>query len=58
MDFVDILDFDEFLVMKRVYIEIGNVFVIVYVIDDKWFYEFVKFFCDEIYSIKGIVNIF
>lgn len=43
--------------MKRVYIETGNAFVIVYAIDDKPSYEFAKSLCDEIYSIKGMVNI-
>lgn len=58
MDFVDTSDLDEFPAMKRVYIETGNAFVIVYAIDDKRSYEFAKSLCDEIYSIKGIVNIF
>lgn len=58
VDFVDTSDLDEFPAMKRVYIETGNAFVIVYAIDDKRSYEFAKSLCDEIYSIKGIVNIF
>ncbi|XP_052718953.1 ras-related protein Rap-2a-like [Crassostrea angulata] len=53
VDFVDTSDLDEFPAMKRVYIETGNAFVIVYAIDDKRSYEFAKSLCDEIYSIKG-----
>ena len=39
--------------MKRVYIQSGDAFVVVYAIDDERSYEIAKALCEEIYNIKG-----
>nr|XP_022339448.1 GTP-binding protein Rit2-like [Crassostrea virginica] len=53
VDFIDTSDLCEFPAMKRVYIQSGDAFVVVYAIDDPRSYEIAKALCEEIYNIKG-----
>lgn len=53
VDFIDTSDLCEFPAMKRVYIQSGDAFVVVYAIDDERSYEIAKALCEEIYNIKG-----
>ncbi|XP_022339448.2 ras-related protein Rap-2a-like [Crassostrea virginica] len=53
VDFIDTSDLFEFPAMKRVYIQSGDAFVVVYAIDDERSYEIAKALCEEIYNIKG-----
>ena len=54
VDFIDTSDICEFPAMKRVYIQSGDAFVVVYAIDDERSYEIAKALCEEIYNIKGL----